>query len=92
MAEFDSSADGNEIDRLVVGKTYILKETSVPPGYVKADNVSFLVQDTKEIQTVTMTDKWTKTEFAKISWQIKKRLFPELLWSYARQKILRTVL
>ena len=25
VAEFDSSADGNEIDRLVVGKTYILK-------------------------------------------------------------------
>lgn len=76
VAEFDSSADGNEIDRLVVGKTYILKETSVPPGYVKADNVSFLVQDTKEIQTVTMTDKWTKTEFAKISLADKKTVVP----------------
>lgn len=76
VAEFDSSADGNEIDRLVVGKTYILKETSVPSGYVKADNVSFLVQDTKEIQTVTMTDKWTKTEFAKISLADKKKVVP----------------
>lgn len=76
VAEFDSSADGNEIDRLVVGKTYILKETSVPSGYVKADNVSFLVQDTKEIQTVTMTDKWTKTEFAKISLADKKTVVP----------------
>lgn len=76
VAEFDSSADGNEIDRLVVGKTYVLKETSVPSGYVKADNVSFLVQDTKEIQTVTMTDKWTKTEFAKISLADKKTVVP----------------
>ena len=65
VAEFDSTSAGVEVDRLVVGKTYTLKETTVPAGYVKSNDVTFTVQDTKDVRTVTMTDKWTVTKFDK---------------------------
>ena len=65
VAEFDSTSAGVEVDKLVVGKTYTLKETTVPAGYVKSNDVTFTVQDTKDVQTVTMTDKWTVTKFDK---------------------------
>lgn len=65
VKEFDSTTDGVEITNLVSGSKYTLKETTVPDGYVKASNVEFTVADTKEVQTVTMTDKWTVTKIHK---------------------------
>lgn len=50
---------------LAAGRTYIFRETASPEGYEKASDVSFTVQDTKEIQKVSMTDVRTKVVKAK---------------------------
>ena len=51
--------------RLVVGKSYILKETKPADGYVTATDVTFTVKDTGEIQTVEMKDDTTKVKVSK---------------------------
>lgn len=61
--------DGNVIDSwtsvkdephvikyLTVGKTYILRESLAPLGYLKTTDVEFTVQDTAEVQKVEMKD------------------------------------
>ena len=61
--------DGNVIDSwtsvkdephvikyLTVGKTYILRESLAPLGYLKTTDVKFTIEDTAEIQTVEMQD------------------------------------
>lgn len=61
--------DGNVIDSwtsvkdephvikyLTVGKTYILRESLAPLGYLKTTNVKFTIEDTAEIQKVEMQD------------------------------------
>ena len=45
------------IKRLTVGETYILREEYAPYGYLKASDVTFNVEDTKEIQSVVMKDE-----------------------------------
>ena len=45
------------IKKLVVGETYILREEFAPYGYLKATDVSFTVEDTKEIQSAVMKDE-----------------------------------
>ncbi len=45
------------IERLEVGKTYILREEFAPYGYLKATDVEFTVEDTEEIQSVVMKDE-----------------------------------
>lgn len=46
------------VSKLTVGKTYRLKELSAPsPRYKLADDITFTVKDTSEIQTITMTDE-----------------------------------
>lgn len=45
------------IKRLTVGETYILREEYAPYGYLKASDVTFKVEDTKEIQSVVMKDE-----------------------------------
>lgn len=67
VKEFTSTSAGVEITNLVSGATYTLKETSAPAGYVKADDVTFTVEDTEEVQTVTMVDPWTETKIHKKS-------------------------
>lgn len=47
------------IGKLVVGKTYTLKELSAPDGYQKADDITFTVENTGDLQTITMVDKAT---------------------------------
>ncbi|MCD8120378.1 MAG: Cna B-type domain-containing protein [Lachnospiraceae bacterium] len=62
------NADGNwaiEIDYLPTG-TYTLTETSVPDGYVKAEAVSFTVEETGEIRKVEMQDDVTKLALYKM--------------------------
>ncbi len=45
------------IKRLVVGKTYTLREEFAPYGYLKATDVLFTVEDTGEVQSVVMKDE-----------------------------------
>ena len=47
----------HKIEGLVVGKTYTLREELAPNGYVIATDITFTVENTKEVQKVTMIDK-----------------------------------
>lgn len=47
----------HKIEGLEVGKVYTLVEEITPDGFVKASNIRFKVEDTGEIQKVTMIDK-----------------------------------
>ena len=44
------------IERLTVGETYTLREEMAPYGYLKAEEITFTVEDTAEIQKVEMKD------------------------------------
>ena len=70
--------DGNVIDSwtsvkdephvikyLTVGKTYILRESLAPLGYLKTTDVEFTVQDTAKVQKVEMKDDVTKVQISK---------------------------
>ena len=52
------SVKGEEhlIERLTVGETYTLREEMAPYGYLKAEEITFTVEDTTEIQKVEMKD------------------------------------
>lgn len=45
------------IKRLKVGETYTLHEEVASKGYLRAEDISFTVEDTKEIQSVVMKDE-----------------------------------
>ena len=47
----------HKIEGLTANKEYILREEIAPNGYVKATDVKFKVENTKEIQKVKMIDK-----------------------------------
>ena len=53
------SVKGEEhlIERLTAGETYTLREEMAPYGYLMAEEVSFTVDDTAEIQKVEMKDE-----------------------------------
>ena len=53
-----TSVKGEEhlIERLTVGETYILREELAPYGYLKAEEITFTVEDTTELQKVEMKD------------------------------------
>ncbi len=58
VAEWTTSDTPYTVSKLTVGKTYRLKELSAPsPRYKLADDITFTVKDTSEIQTITMTDE-----------------------------------
>ena len=44
------------IERLTVGETYTLREEMAPYGYLKAEEITFMLEDTGEIQKVEMKD------------------------------------
>lgn len=44
------------IERLVVGETYTLREELAPYGYLQAEEITFTVEDTAEVQKVEMKD------------------------------------
>ena len=52
------SVKGKEhiIERLTVGETYTLREELAPYGYLKAEEITFTVEDTTEIQKAEMKD------------------------------------
>jgi len=55
--EWVSTDKTHKIEGLVAGKSYILREEIAPDGFVIATDVEFKVENTKEIQKVTMIDK-----------------------------------
>ncbi len=63
---------------LKVGETYTFREIKAPSSYSKAEDVSFTVEDTGEIQKVVMTDKKLvikkkeKTPTTKLSTKVPK--------------------
>ena len=52
-----STDKAHTIEGLTVGKEYTLREDLAPLGYVKSTDVKFRVENTNEIQKVTMIDK-----------------------------------
>ena len=61
-----STEKTHKIEGLKVGETYTLKEEIAPNGYVKATEIKFTVNNTADIQKVTMIDKiveMTKEDF-----------------------------
>lgn len=54
-----TSVKGKEhiIERLTVGGTYTLREEFAPYGYLQAEEITFTVEDTAEIQKVEMKDE-----------------------------------
>lgn len=44
------------IERLAVGETYTLREEMAPYGYLKAEEITFTIEDTGEIQKIEMKD------------------------------------
>lgn len=52
------SVKGREhmIERLTVGETYTLREELAPYGYLQAEEITFTVEDTAEVQKVEMKD------------------------------------
>ena len=55
-----STENTHKIEGLIVGKEYTLKEEIAPEGYVKANSIKFKVENTNEVQKVTMVDKVVK--------------------------------
>lgn len=53
--------------KFVVGKTYVLTEKRPADGYVTADSIEFTVEDTGEIQSVSMRDETTKIRLIKLA-------------------------
>ncbi len=53
------------LERVAAG-TYIMEELEAPEGFAKALPMGISVEETARIQTVTMVDEPTKTEFSKI--------------------------
>ncbi len=51
------AGESHIIKKLVVGETYTLREEYAPYGYLKAEDISFKVEDTGEIQSVVMKDE-----------------------------------
>ena len=47
----------HKIEGLVAGKSYILKEEIQVEKYVKATDIEFIIENTNEVQKVTMIDK-----------------------------------
>lgn len=52
-----STEKSHIIEGLIVGQEYILEEEISAKGYVKATSIKFIVNNTTEIQKVTMIDK-----------------------------------
>lgn len=74
------------IGKLVVGKTYTLREEEAPAGYHKAEDLSFMISETEEIQTITMKDIPTKISIIKIDAETEEPLMGAKLAIYDENK------
>jgi len=59
IEQWTSGKEGHVIERLPVGN-YILREEAAPLGYVIAEDMTFTVTDTKDMQYVVMKDETVK--------------------------------
>lgn len=55
--EWTSYDEAHVIEGLIVGKTYVLHEVEAASGYMLADDITFTIQDTAELQNIMMIDK-----------------------------------
>ena len=55
--EWVSTKEPHRINKLTVNKEYIMKEITAPYGYEIAEEITFTVKDTGEVQKVEMKDK-----------------------------------
>ena len=65
MDEWVSGKEPHIIKELVVGKKYTMTETQPADGYVTAESIEFVVENTGEVQKVDMKDDVTKVEISK---------------------------
>ena len=63
--EWISEEEPHVIKELTVGKEYTLTETLPADGYVTAESIPFVVENTSEIQKLEMKDDITKVEISK---------------------------
>ncbi len=65
--EWISAEESHYIEgRLIVGKTYILRETSAPDGYVISEEIEFTVNEDGSVTEVVMKDDTTKVKISKV--------------------------
>lgn len=62
-----STKEVHRIEKLVVGRTYTLTEKRPAKGYVTADSIDFVIEDTGEVQSCGMKDDTTKIRFIKLA-------------------------
>ena len=55
--EWVSTEEAHRIYQLHIGETYVLHEKEAPEGYLPAEDVSFTIEDTAEVQIVRMEDE-----------------------------------
>ena len=55
--EWFSTEEAHRLYQLHIGETYVLHEKEAPEGYLPAEDVSFTIQDTAEVQLVRMEDE-----------------------------------
>lgn len=68
MDQWTSTEEKHVVEqKFVVGKTYVLTEKRPADGYVTADSVEFIIEDTGEIQGVQMKDDTTKIRLIKLA-------------------------
>lgn len=65
LAEWMTTSEANTLIGLPHGE-YILRETAAPSGYVKAEDISFTVTDTREAQVIEMMDELTQVSIQKV--------------------------
>lgn len=63
--EWDSTEEPHRIEYIEPGE-YTLEETMVPSGYVQAEKVTFVVEETGKVQKVIMEDDFTRIDILKI--------------------------
>ena len=63
--EWVSTVEPHVIKELVVGKTYTLTETKPADGYVTAESIEFVIENTAEVQKHQMLDDVTKVQISK---------------------------
>lgn len=63
--EWTSTEEPHVIKELVVGKTYTLTETKPADGYVTAESIEFVIENTAEVQKHEMLDDVTKVKISK---------------------------
>ena len=65
--KWTSNGSPHMIKGLKVGETYTLTETYAPKGYAYAESIVFTVEDTSDIQKITMKDKPTSVNIKKVN-------------------------